>query len=50
VDGDIYEGEWANDKANGKGTYRHQNGATYNGEWKDDLQDGKGVVFMTESI
>lgn len=37
VDGDLYEGQWVNDKANGFGTYKHTNGAQYNGEWKDDL-------------
>ena len=32
ADGDIYDGEWKNDKANGKGTYVHVNGARYEGE------------------
>jgi len=40
VDGDIFEGEWAEDKANGYGIYIHSNGAKYEGYWKDDLQDG----------
>lgn len=31
ADGDIYEGEWLEDKANGKGTYTHVNGARYEG-------------------
>ena len=29
VDGDTYEGQWANDKANGFGIYNHVNGAKY---------------------
>jgi len=29
VDGDIYDGDWLNDKASGKGTYYHNNGAKY---------------------
>lgn len=29
--GDVYEGEWVNDKAHGKGVYMHQDGATYQG-------------------
>ena len=37
VDGDIFEGEWMDDKANGHGVYIHVNGAKYEGEWKDDL-------------
>jgi hypothetical protein len=37
VDGDIYDGEWMNDRANGQGIYLHVNGARYEGGWKDDL-------------
>jgi len=36
-------GQWADDKANGYGTYLHMNGAKYDGQWKDDLQEGYGV-------
>ncbi len=43
VDGDVYEGDWSNDMANGKGVYMHSGGARYEGEWKDDLQNGNGV-------
>jgi hypothetical protein len=43
VDGDIYEGDWKDDKASGYGTYLHSNGAKYEGEWEDDYQHGKGV-------
>lgn len=43
VDGDIFDGEWKDDKANGFGTYTHVNGAKYSGFWMDDLQHGKGV-------
>lgn len=43
VDGDIYEGEWKEDKACGVGTYKHFNGAKYEGQWLDDYQHGKGV-------
>lgn len=42
VDGDIFEGEWKEDKANGFGIYTHVNGAKYEGFWVDDLQHGKG--------
>ena len=35
--GDRYEGEWDNDKANGKGKFWHADGDYYEGEWKDDL-------------
>ena len=37
-DGDVYEGEWLNDKAHGKGTYIHMDGAKYTGAWREDQQ------------
>jgi hypothetical protein len=37
VDGDIYEGDWVDDMANGTGVYIHSGGAKYDGEWKNDL-------------
>ena len=41
--GDRYEGEWSNDKANGKGRYEHQDGDVYEGFWKDDMAHGQGL-------
>ena len=38
TDGDIYRGEWKDNKTHGKGEYRHANGATYEGEWQYDKQ------------
>lgn len=35
-DGDMYIGEWHEDKAHGTGKYYHCNGATYEGQWKED--------------
>ena len=49
VDGDTYEGQWANDKANGFGIYNHVNGAKYQGFWKDDLQHGIGVETWVDT-
>ena len=40
--GDKYDGEWANDKYNGKGIYYFHDGSTYEGGYKDDLKCGKG--------
>lgn len=37
LDGDVYEGDWRNDRANGHGVYQHQNGARYEGDWRNDL-------------
>lgn len=36
ADGDSYEGEWKNDKANGQGKYLHLDGAKYEGGWLED--------------
>lgn len=36
ADGDIYDGEWAFDKAHGYGIYTYVNGAKYEGNWVDD--------------
>lgn len=35
-DGDVYEGNWLNDKAHGRGIYLHKDGSTYTGEWYED--------------
>ena len=40
ADGDIFEGEWKNDKITGYGVYYHTNGAKYEGEWLNDNQHG----------
>ncbi len=42
ADGDIYEGGWLDDRADGTGTYTHSDGAKYEGQWKDDKQNGIG--------
>lgn len=34
--GDVYEGQWVDDKACGEGTYFHTDGVVYKGQWKDD--------------
>jgi hypothetical protein len=36
ADGDVYEGDWLDDKAHGRGFYTHTDGSRYEGEWKDD--------------
>ena len=43
ANGDIYQGEFKDGKANGKGTFVGSDGTMYVGEWKDDLYDGQGV-------
>lgn len=48
TDGDMYFGEWLDDKAFGIGTYFHSGGAKYEGEWKEDKQEGLGnlIIFI----
>lgn len=41
--GDIYDGEFINDKRNGLGVYFwSEKGGTYRGEWKGDRMNGYG--------
>ena len=43
--GDVYEGEWVNDKQEGQGTMTYkQLGNVYDGEWKDGQRNGKGKM------
>jgi len=50
--GDRYEGEWVDNKRNGKGkllnktigTFYFFNGEKYEGEWKDSQMHGKGFL------
>ena len=42
-DGSMYEGYWANNKANGKGRLIHADGDVYDGLWKDDKAHGYGT-------
>jgi hypothetical protein len=36
ANGDMYEGQWREDKANGHGIFIDANSAMYTGEWVDD--------------
>lgn len=42
-DGSMYEGYWADGKANGKGRLIHADGDVYDGVWKDDKAHGYGI-------
>ena len=44
--GDLYEGDWVNDKQEGQGTYTWKNGSKYVGSWKDDKKNGKRLLGM----
>ena len=54
ADGDVYEGDWLDDRAHGEGTmstsvangtgvYTHLDGASYKGGWFEDKQQGFGI-------
>ena len=43
ADGSIYEGYWADSKANGRGRLIHADGDIYEGDWKNDKADGFGI-------
>ena len=40
-----YEGEFNNDKREGKGIMYYYNGDKYEGEYKNDKREGKGIMF-----
>lgn len=40
---DVYEGDFINGYAHGKGKYTYADGGYYEGSWKNDKQDGTGV-------
>ena len=42
ANGDVYEGEFLNNKANGYGEYKHADGSLYQGYWINNLQNGHG--------
>ena len=39
-----YEGQWRNDRANGKGKRNYEDGAVYEGEFKANKRSGYGVL------
>jgi len=44
ADGDVYVGDWVDDKATGQGIYTHYCiGAKYNGQWLNGKKHGYGV-------
>lgn len=43
ANGDIYQGEWVDGKANGMGVFVDTNGSMYEGMWQDDQQHGYGT-------
>jgi len=47
INGDNYNGEWENNRKNGKGTqFWKKNGAIYDGDWVNDLRHGYGTYSL----
>ena len=46
--GDRYEGEWKNDKREGKGIYYYKSGSRYEGEYKKNKKEGKGIYYYED--
>ena len=42
--GDVYVGEFKNNKIDGYGIYRWKNNSVYDGMFKEDQRHGKGVI------
>jgi hypothetical protein len=40
----VYDGQWSNNKKNGKGVLRY-NGEVYEGDLKDDKRHGRGMCL-----
>jgi hypothetical protein len=41
--GNVYDGEWVDNKIQGRGTFKWGMGNVYDGEWKNDKMHGKGT-------
>ena len=39
--GSVYEGDWRDNKINGRGVWKHPNGDVYDGEWLNNAKHGK---------
>ena len=46
-EGNEYDGEWREDKANGKGIKNYKNGDKYEGEFANGEKHGKGAYFYS---
>lgn len=44
-DGSMYEGDYFENKKEGRGKFTFVSGNVYDGEWKEGKQDGIGVLM-----
>lgn len=51
ANGDIYQGDWVNGKAQGNGVFVDKaNGTIYEGQWDKDKQMGQGVETWNNGL
>jgi len=48
--GEVYVGNFSQNKRNGYGEYTFKNGAVYKGNWKNDLKEDKNGVYISKTI
>lgn len=41
--GEVYDGEFKDDKRHGKGIYKYPSGSVYDGDWNNNKKNGKGT-------
>lgn len=46
--GDVYEGNWSNNKREGFGVYLYSNGDVYSGNWLDSKPSGQGKMVWND--
>jgi hypothetical protein len=50
ANGDLYQGDWMNDKKNGNGNMTYANGDLYHGEWMNDKRNGNGNSILFQQF
>jgi hypothetical protein len=48
--GDVYEGDFKEDKLEGNGVMKYSNKISYEGEWKRTKRNGKGTMWNEFNI
>ena len=48
ANGNLYEGDFVEDKVHGKGTFTYANGNVYEGDWVEDNMHGKGTYTSAD--
>lgn len=48
TNGDVYTGEWRDDKPHGRGTYTSPDGERHVGEWREGKRHGPGITYAPD--